>query len=41
MKNPRRAAALKAFMVVAPKAYSLAEVALRAYITADVQSHMK
>jgi hypothetical protein len=37
----KRAAALKAFMVVAPKAYSLAEVALRAYITADVQSHMK
>lgn len=37
----KRAAALKAFMVVAPKAYSLAEVALKAYITTDIQSHMK
>lgn len=37
----KRAAALKAFMAVAPKAYGLAEVALRAYITTDIQSHMK
>ena len=37
----KRAAALKAFMVVAPKAYSLAEAALKAYITTDIQSHMK
>lgn len=37
----KRAAALNAFKLTAPNAYALADVALRAFITADIQSHLK
>jgi len=39
--SKKRAMALHAFMKMAPRAYALAEVALRAYITSDIQTHMK
>lgn len=37
----RRAAAVMQFRSMAPKAYALAELALRTFITADIQAHIK